>query len=305
VVGKIALSVNLENSIIKSGDSATLNITISGSGNISDAESPSITPPEGFKVYSDTPETDIITTSRGFSGKKTFKAVLVALKPGEYTIGPVKFPYFNTEKQAYEMLTSKPFTISVKPSESTTSASAIETETSEQITERKIIKKKIEYTGHDILPLKEDISTITNQKQLSIKGHILILVSPLLLTVLIIILSGFLQKEKNQKTIFQKKVKALLKTASTENCTSEDFLATVYKALVYAIGSNSDASGESLTKKEAEAILTKKKNDENTISEILTLFDNIESLRFSGQKITPDDKKNILHQTKSAVRRIS
>ena len=53
LVGMFDLTAQLEPTTLKVGDSATLTLTLQGSGNIMDAQSPDIELPETFKVYTD------------------------------------------------------------------------------------------------------------------------------------------------------------------------------------------------------------------------------------------------------------
>lgn len=114
LVGKADLKAEVETTRIKAGDSTTLTITIEGSGNILDVEEPEIQIPEGFKSYKDAPEENINTGPDGYHGRKVFRMALVAVDPGNYTIGPVKLSYFNVEKDRYEVLSSGPIHVEVR-----------------------------------------------------------------------------------------------------------------------------------------------------------------------------------------------
>ena len=60
---------------MKTGESATLTVTIKGTGNIMDAALPALNLDTAkFKVYEDTPAQDVQVTEQGFTGQKVVQA---------------------------------------------------------------------------------------------------------------------------------------------------------------------------------------------------------------------------------------
>ncbi len=73
LVGQFNVQANLSKTDLSVGDSGTLTIQISGSGNIKDAQLQANFQIPGLKVYDDKPVQEIKKSMNGISGSKTFK----------------------------------------------------------------------------------------------------------------------------------------------------------------------------------------------------------------------------------------
>lgn len=116
LVGKFDLVTRLSHQEIKMGDSATLEIRITGRGNIKDAILPQELEIPNFKIYEDKPVTDTQRTDAGIEGSKVFKRALVPSGPGSYELPPLVLTYFDPEDGAFKSLASTPLLLAVKPS---------------------------------------------------------------------------------------------------------------------------------------------------------------------------------------------
>ncbi|MBC8439482.1 MAG: protein BatD, partial [Deltaproteobacteria bacterium] len=78
LVGRFDIKADIDKTSLKAGESATLTIKISGSGNIMDASLPAIgLDQDAFKVYDDNPVETIHLTETGYEGFKVFKKAIV------------------------------------------------------------------------------------------------------------------------------------------------------------------------------------------------------------------------------------
>jgi hypothetical protein len=112
-VGDFSLSAATDKTTLPSGDALTLTVTIRGDGEPKTVTKPKLPDLGQFEVFD--PE---ITTGTAVNGStlvttKTFKYVIVPHRRGDYTLGPVAFPYFDPAKRAYAEAKSQPITISV------------------------------------------------------------------------------------------------------------------------------------------------------------------------------------------------
>ncbi|MBI2340529.1 MAG: protein BatD [Deltaproteobacteria bacterium] len=117
LVGQFGLSVNLSQPEIKMGDSAMLDVEISGRGNVKDGLLPFNAELPAFKVYDDRPAVDTVKSEAGIQGKKSFKKALVPTQSGEYSIPSFSVSYFDPQKGAYETLESPSLSLRVLPAE--------------------------------------------------------------------------------------------------------------------------------------------------------------------------------------------
>lgn len=112
-VGDFSMSARLTRDSVNANEALSLTVNITGTGNINLLEAPKVNFPAGFEVY-DTKITDNSNKgSRGASGSKEFEYPLIPRGPGEYTIGPVEFSYYDIVKKRYNTLTSQELKIKV------------------------------------------------------------------------------------------------------------------------------------------------------------------------------------------------
>ncbi len=112
-VGNFTMSGKLSRDSINANEAISLLIDVSGTGNINLIEAPKPEIPSSFELY-DTKITDNSNkTSGGASGKKQFEYPLIARGPGEYSIPPVLFTYYDIVKKQYITLSTNEFKIKV------------------------------------------------------------------------------------------------------------------------------------------------------------------------------------------------
>lgn len=298
LVGRFEIQAELENNTIDMGDSTTLTLTIAGNGNIMDAQQPKVTIPDAFKVYEDNPEEQVAVNASGFYGKKVFRIALVAVKPGIYSLDPVKISYFDVSKEKYRTLSTKNFTLTSNPSKEKESVQAFSASADRQPVFK---KKKVEFTGRDILSLKEDLGALENSKSVSFMVFIILYMVPVVLYLTLFVALKFFKKSEDPGTIMAQRAEIALKQASKMDPLSEDFLACLYRALVSSIYATAGIKGESLTYEEAEVMLVKGGYPNETGKQAAELLQKIESAKYGGlhQKNTP--KGNLLAETKQFV----
>lgn len=112
-VGNFKIEPTLDKKTVKTNEAITLRLKITGNGNIKLVESPKIGFPDGFEVY-DPKTTDKITnTVSGATGSKMFEYVAIPRSPGNFTISPIEFTYFDPSKAQYVTLKSSEFNVRV------------------------------------------------------------------------------------------------------------------------------------------------------------------------------------------------
>ncbi|MCP4346058.1 MAG: protein BatD [Desulfobacterales bacterium] len=296
LVGKFGMRADLENNKLKVGDSTTLSVIISGVGNIMDVGKPELIVPKEFKVYEDNPEENINLNMSGYSGQKIFRTAIVPMKEGNYSLAPVKLSYFNIDKGQYQTLSTSSFSFFVKPSEEKDKLEVFSAPSSIG----KSLKKKVEFTGRDILSLKEGLDALESHKSFSGIRFFIFLLVPAILYLLVKAALVFMQKADDPSVIMAERANKALKEAGiTES--SEEFLSCLYRALVSAILSKSGVKGESLTYAEAEEILRSKGYSDETAGRAAKLLEKIESAKFSGLAMEKELKKELLSETKQII----
>ncbi len=302
LVGKFSIHTAIDPGAIKVGESATLSLVISGTGNIMDAGIPEIAIPNSFKTYNDSPEDAIQVSEKGYSGQKSFRTALVPSEPGEYDIPAVQLVYFDTEKGEYAAATAQALRVSVSPSnEKADDMNAV----SASLPEKPSFKKKVEFTGRDILPLKEDMNVLNTQKSMSAMLFFLFLAAPVSVFVIAKTLVVMTGKKQEIPQMMARRAQNALKDAERAVSDPERFLSCLYRAVISAIHAKAGTAGESLTYAEAAEILRSKGFAEETARNAAGLLEKIESAKFSGLMTKADFAQQLLKETKDLFGNIS
>ena len=303
LVGTFDISVQIDRTVLAAGESATLQVTVSGQGNISEAAIRDLDIPAAFKVYSDSPEADIAVSEAGVSGKKRFDRALVALDPGDYSLGPFSLTYFDVDREAYVTTVAEPLDVMVKPAPagSQEAAAAGPGETRPSPEKETPEKSTVELTGRDIFPLKADLDALIPQHRLPWWQFSLLVAAPAILYVLAAFALVRLRREATEGDVMARRARTAVKEAASQEIQGHEFLATLYRAMVYAVYARAGRKGESLTDGETSRILAETGCDAQLAAEVRTLIAEIEQRRYGGEAIDPDRARELL----ASVRRIT
>ncbi len=280
LVGQFRINVELEKNAIEVGESTTLSIQVSGAGNVMDARLPEINPPEGLKAYQDAPEESISVGRQGYFGKKTFRTALVPSTPGQFVLGPVALTFFNPAKGAYE--TVKAGTLELK-AEASKVVEQLKAAVATPL-DAKAAKRKVEFTGRDILPLKDGLDALESAKSIGLERFYLYLASPPFFYLALLAFLRFGRKRDDPASIMAKRAEEALKNADNSGNDFEKRLESLHRALLSAIFSKGGVKGESLTGRETIEMLEKSGVDSETAAKVSDLLTKIESARYGGPK---------------------
>lgn len=301
LVGEFQIHARVDKTTLNVGESATLSVTVSGTGNIMDAAAPEISIPDTFKSYKDAPQENIQSGETGYSGEKIFRTALVPLTEGQYTLEPIALNFFDASSGRYQTRLTAPVAISVHPSgekdkpEVSTSLSS----------DSRPLKKDVEFTGRDILPLKEDMDALETQKAMNAGWFWAFLLGPALLCAGAKIYLTRTAKTDDPSSRMAQRANQALKDASKPDISLEDFLTCLSRSLISILFAKSGVMGESLTYSEAETILLSGGFSEETAGSAVSLLERIDSARFSGQRLDMKNRETLLSETREVVRKIS
>lgn len=114
-VGKFSISSSMPQTSLKTGQTASIVYTVTGSGNLKYITLPDLAMvyPKQIEVYS--PQTNVQANvgSGNISGKVTFDYSLMPDDEGNYTIPEVKLVYFNPETGKYETSVARGYSVTV------------------------------------------------------------------------------------------------------------------------------------------------------------------------------------------------
>ena len=301
LVGLFELDAAIDKASARVGDSLTLSVTLNGSGNILDATDPAVNVPDTFKVYKDAPEEKITFDPTGYSGEKTFRWALVPIKPGDVVMPGVSYVYFDVRERQYKTLKTAPLQLAILPSDE--KKTGLEQPLPAPFDLPKFEKKQVAMTGHDILPLKEDMDAVEPYDRMVWSVFLGWLLLPAGGYGLLLLYLRFRQQTANDKTVMIRRANKALSSAKGRQSDAE-LLSALYTALVSTVFAVSGSRGEALTGREMCRIFDEKGVAPEDRDHAVQLLERIESARYSGDKLTEADKTTLYTSTQKMVRRL-
>ena len=120
-VGRYTMSQKLSSAEVAANSAVTLQLTISGTGNLNFISAPALSLPSSFELYEVKSEEKIQNSASGSVGYRRFDYPFIVRAEGEYEIAPVEFSYFDLDKQSYVTLSTPMSKIVVTPDKSAAS----------------------------------------------------------------------------------------------------------------------------------------------------------------------------------------
>ena len=121
-VGNYKMEASLSADHLRENEAGSLQVRISGTGNIAMVTAPSVALPQGFDTYGTESKFD----SRGsITGTQSFDYPFIPRTDGQFRVGPVEFSYFDTDSRSYKTLKAGPFDLTVE--RDTTGVAAVTT----------------------------------------------------------------------------------------------------------------------------------------------------------------------------------
>ena len=304
LVGEFDIVSDMDQKKLKAGESATLTIKISGTGNIMDASLPEINFDDfdqgELKIYDDNPVETIELTQKGYRGAKIFKKAIVPVTPGKYTIKPVELIYFDGDEKRFKSVATQPLSIDVIPSEKIHTAERPQNLNKKQ----SVVKKEVSLVNRDILEIKEGLKVLEDYREINFMLFVVLLSIPAFLFLGVKAFTVIRRKEISIEREMEEKAKFHLKNAEKLNREGKDFLSHLYSCLVALILAKGGKKGETVTLKEARMILADADVDDKNTSRITALLENIESVRFGGRLLDENTVKDLLFKTKQIIKMI-
>ena len=175
-VGEFHVQARLSKDSLKTHDAASLLVTVSGKGNIALLEAPKVSFPPDFESYD--VKTTVNTDKSGTSGSKTFEYPFIPRSPGEFTIGPLQYGYYDVKQRKYESTATPALSLKVARS-AQTGGNAVQDGGSTLVVDRKGVKN-----------LGEDIRFIRTKTALGTDKGFLVYSTAWWITLVLMLLAG-------------------------------------------------------------------------------------------------------------------
>ena len=113
-VGTFTMASSINSKSVKTNDAVTIELTVTGTGNMKLIGTPEVKFPQDFEVYDPKIDNQFNLTREGVSGSKTYEYLAIPRHAGKFTIPAVSFTYFDLKTKTYKTLKSEEYVINVE-----------------------------------------------------------------------------------------------------------------------------------------------------------------------------------------------
>ncbi len=287
LVGKFEVNAKLAPIEVKTNESATLTITVKGTGNVRQIPDLKLSDIKGLKLYQDKPQLNINKGESTILGEKIMKWAVVPEKGGKYKIPAIGLSFFDAEQESYREIKTAPFLLTAVDFSSAGNKvinPLSEDDDSGVDAIEKNGKQRIERIGKDIFPVHTSVDPMKGMKQQKFFNQIfvfIILVPPF---IFLLLFAGKKFLKKNNKNRFIIKAKNAKKEFLNKVAGRDLSLEKIHAAAIDYLNTRFLLKGGVLTSDEIHALLIDKGVSSNTALIFKKSISSIESIIFTGKK---------------------
>lgn len=300
-VGQFTIDSRLSSDALRTNEAATMTITISGTGNIRYVKAPEVDFPADFEQYSPHTDIDANVTGNNVRGKLTVEYTFVPQTPGDYTIPPIDFVYFDPDKKEYVTLPIAERNIKVAKGVGTTvSATQVE-------------QKDINASMTDILHIKQGIHDMKVSHSLYVysAGYWIIWI------ILVAVFAGAViytrkmavrnadiagRKLAKAGKVGKKRLRLARSFMDSDDTKSADrFYEEVLKAMWGYIGDRFRIPSSQLTRQNVAASLSSNNVTDETIEQVVKVLDECEMARYTPASTSVEARREVLALAEHAI----
>jgi len=286
-VGNFRFSLSVDKNDVKQHEAINLKVTVSGDGYIRSVDPLRLTLPDGFESFDPTREENIKLYSTGMKGTKTFNYLVIPRRMGDFTLGPLRFSFFEPDSKTYRTASTGSLSITVSPA------------SGENLTGGNYINpERVSLMGQDIHFIKDLTAPLTPVKQNLVHSPLVyggMLVFPLLYFL------GLGVEEVVRRRNFDPRATRLrrapegfskaVRTAQQKLKTNlaVEAVSLLEGALLEWIGAATDHPAAGLTMAIIEREFMERGCDENTVKEIKNVITEVDFYRFGGGSLAIND----------------
>ncbi|MCK5526311.1 MAG: BatD family protein, partial [Candidatus Latescibacteria bacterium] len=299
-VGNYALSTKADKASVARGDPISLEVILSGSGNINTVGDPNVPDLKGFKVYE--PEIEKSSSRAGdeIRGKKVFRYVLIPEQEGALVIQPFTFVCFDPEGKTYKTLKTKALRITVTPGRAEALSPA----------GYGLTREEIQLVGEDIRFIKPAVGKLRHRSGVLYRSGGFWLVQ--LIPLFAVIGAFFLRRHREKMAgdvayVRRRRAKGAAKKRLKESRRllkehdSAAFYGEIHRALTQFIGDNLNVPAAGLMKDRIAEVFAARGIEDDVTARIGEIFDRCDAARFAPASLSDEALKNLLHDTETLI----
>ena len=277
-VGDFNFIVSSSKNILKSNETATVSVKVTGNGNLKLFELPEIKTPSELEVFTPEQKEKINVTSRGIRGSVTKNYTIVPQFKGKYKIPSTEFSYFDLKEKKYVRLTSEDIFVDVLEGKELVTDSDLASNA----------KKDIVVTGANFRYIQTSSAfSLANESDFyTSKFYYLILILPLLFIPIGIVIAK--RNEARSNDILGNKLrkadrlaKKYLSEAKKQLGAKEAFYVALEKALHNYLKAKLRIETSDISKEKITELLKSKSVDKSSIDSFIEVFNSCDMARYS------------------------
>lgn len=298
-VGDFNFVVSSSKNILKSNESATVSVKVTGNGNLKLFELPEIKTPSELEVFTPEQKEKITINSRGIKGSVTKNYTVVPQFKGKYKIPSTEFSYFDLKENKYVILNSEDLFVEVLEGKELVTNSDMNSTT----------KKEIIVTGDNFryIQTNSTFHQVIQSDFYTSKLYYLLLVLPLLFIPVGIAIA---RKNKarsndvlgNRLRKADRLAKKYLSEAKKQLGTKEAFYVALEKALHNYLKAKLKIETSDISREKITELLKKEGVNENDINSFIDVFNSCDMARYSP--VTEVGMKDDFEKSKSVITQI-
>ena len=277
-VGDFNFIVSSSKNILKSNETATVSVKVTGNGNLKLFELPEIKTPSELEVFTPEQKEKINISSRGIRGSVTKNYTVVPQFRGKYKIPSTEFSYFDLKEKKYVRLTSQDIFVDVLEGKELVTDSDVPSN----------FKKDIVVTGANFryIQTSSTLSLANESDFYTSKFYYLILILPLLFIPFGIVIAK--RNEARSNDVLGNKLrkadrlaKKYLSEAKKQLGTKEAFYVALEKALHNYLKAKLRIETSDISKEKITELLKSKSVDKSSIDSFIEVFNSCDMARYS------------------------
>lgn len=298
-VGQFKMSTSIDKTQVEVNQPVTVNIKLSGRGNIKTLAEPQVPELPDFRVFNSGKAEDVSKAGYVVGGSKTFETTFVPKKPGVFTIPAVVTNYFDPEVGEYKTLIGREFEITVAGV------------SNEEIASRSgILPGRIALVATDIRFIITNQSGSDSFGGLYVTDPIFLLIASLPLIALGIVFAVRRHKDKLAGDVGYRRLKRAVKTAQKhlsvaqnhlDKNEADQFYTEVSRALYEYIGDKFNLSAHGLTEKQMTRLFVDKRASEEAQAAFFGIISTCDEGRFTPSSHEPDVMRSLLQRAQEWI----
>ena len=303
-VGRYSISASPNKTLVEASQPVTVNIKISGSGNVKSVADPVIPELQDFRVYKASSNEQMAKAGENLSGSKIIEQVFIPRRPGELEIPSISLNYFDPDKGTYQTVRTAPIKLTVTKPEGYAASPDL----------------PVPSAGVTIGSQAQDIRFIKQDPGKLQKSGALLITNPLYVTINaipVVLLAGAiivrrrrekmtsnvgLTRHRSAGRVARKRLAKARSLATVDK--AQQFHAELNAAIVSYIADKLNVSPHGLTSDQISELLSQNSVDATLIAELVGLLRQCDFARFTSTNVSVETMASALKSAEGLMTRM-